>query len=147
MCVCVREACLMCPLSSLEGSRSCMETRPGSSLCSCCSVMLLALNTQTHVCERRAAPCWTLRRATLFVFGRGFVFKGYSRKVSGTNRAASAFDVSMAMMHRRAESVFFLSLQRQLPGNCTNHKFTRPFFCRVENQPSSCFPSRTIISN
>lgn len=49
MCVFACEICLKwpCVSSSLEGSRSCVETRPVSSLCSCCSVMLLALNTQT----------------------------------------------------------------------------------------------------
>lgn len=49
-CVCVCKLCLKwpCVSSSLEGSRSCVESRPISSLCSCCSVMLLALDTQTH---------------------------------------------------------------------------------------------------
>lgn len=50
VCICVCEICLKwpCVSSSLTGSRSCVESRPVSSLCSCCSVMLLALNTQTH---------------------------------------------------------------------------------------------------
>lgn len=49
-CVCACEVCLKwpCVSSSLEGSRSWVESRPASSLGSCCSVMLLALNTQTH---------------------------------------------------------------------------------------------------
>lgn len=49
----VREICLKwpCVSSSLEGSRSCDGSRPVSSLCSCCSVMLLALkHTNTRLC-------------------------------------------------------------------------------------------------
>lgn len=49
----VWEICLKCPCasSSLEGSRSCDGSRPVSSLCSCCSVMLLALkHTNTRLC-------------------------------------------------------------------------------------------------
>lgn len=37
-----------CASSSLEASRSCDGSSPASSLCSCCSLMLLALNTQTQ---------------------------------------------------------------------------------------------------
>lgn len=55
VCVFVRvwEICLKwpCASSSLEGSRSCDGSRPVSSLCSCCSVMLLALkHTNTRLC-------------------------------------------------------------------------------------------------
>lgn len=52
VCMCVCEICLKwpCVSSSLEGSRSCVAIRPVSSLCSCGSVMLRALNTKTQLC-------------------------------------------------------------------------------------------------
>lgn len=58
--LCVSEVCLKWPcVSSLEECRSRVESRPVSSPCSCCSVMLLALKTQTALCEPQAPLCWT----------------------------------------------------------------------------------------
>lgn len=99
VCVFVCEICLKwpCVSSSLEGSRSCVETRPVSSLCSCCSVMLLALNTQTHSSMLTAGTTphgnsWTfVKHCVCFVFCfflSTFGFKdGSSRKGYGQTSA------------------------------------------------------------
>lgn len=92
--VCVWKVCLKwpCVSSSLEGSRSCVESRPVSSLCSCCSVMLLALDTQTHSSVLTAgnlsarSPC-TLGGKKLFVFVSEFGYKeSYSPKFYEANK-------------------------------------------------------------
>lgn len=97
--VCVCGLCLKwpCASSSLEGSWSCVESRPVSSLCSCCSVMLLALNTQTHSSMLTAGTSSPLdvhvrlvKKKNVFVFVSAFGFKESSspKKFLGANKSS-----------------------------------------------------------
>lgn len=110
----VREAaadtCLKCPCasSSLEGSRSCDGSRPASSLCSCCSLMLLALSTQTQQprVSSRSRSGWTpscarqrTRRRLFFWLQTGGVHR--VERVGGVNKADE-------VTQRRSKSHFCL---------------------------------------
>lgn len=113
-CVCVFGICLKCPCvsSSLEGSRSCVGSRPVSSLCSCCSVMLLALSTQTHGSMLTAGTSLldlhvlytALKKKKMFVFVSRHGFKQSSSQIWG-KQVDSAFKINTAVtQHSKSDS-------------------------------------------